>query len=218
MGRDDSESGADQVLRWLLPVGAACILAAVVGGSINAFGVELPAVGSVPRQLILGAVGVALIAPGIWLEAQRRRKVARRQLSSAEREQVRAHIDLLTKSLRQLILAPDVREFLIVDVDGVEGFYAQFTFSEGHLHGELVSTRFLRPLYHPAHNRLQLFREYGWKPPDAQVPNFHKDFGEHSRRHTRMVAQEIVDLFINVYGVAPDDPLHAHFGDGIHNP
>jgi hypothetical protein len=193
-------------------VGLACILAAVVGGGINAFGVEVPAVGSVPRQLILAAVGVALVAPGAWVEVRRRRKVQRRQLSTTEREQVRAHIDLVARSLQELARAPAVHEFLIVEVDGMEGLYAQFTVTEQDLHGELIATRFLGPLHRPGSKQLQMLREYGWKSPNIELPNFHKTF-QSWLHHPRGVAREIVDLLINVYGMPPDDPLSVRFGD-----
>lgn len=212
MGREDPESSGDHLVRWLTPVGLACILAAVVGGGINAFGVEVPAVGSVPRQFILAAVGIALVAPGAWVEVRRRRTVARRQLSTTERKQVRAHIDLVTRSLRQLLLAPTVRQFLIVEVDGMEGLYAQFSVAEQELHGELIATRFLGPLHRPGSKQLQMLRAYGWKPPNKELPNFHKTF-QSALHHPRTVAREIVDLLINVYGMPPDDPLSVRFGD-----
>jgi hypothetical protein len=212
MGREDPESSGDNLVRWLTPVGLACILAAVVGGGISAFGVEVPAVGSVPRQLILAAVGIALVAPGAWVEARRRRKVARRQLSATEREHVRAHIDLVAESVRQLLRAPTLHEYLIIEVDGVEGLYAQFAVAEKGLHGELMATDLLLPLHRPDRKQLQLLRQYGWKPPNEEVPNFYKTF-DLSARHPSHVARETVDLLINVYDMQPDDPLHVRFGD-----
>lgn len=44
-----------------LSTGIACIIAAIVGGGFKAFGVEIPALSSLPRQMILGSFGIVLI-------------------------------------------------------------------------------------------------------------------------------------------------------------
>jgi hypothetical protein len=50
-----------------LTVGIACLIAAVAGGGLRAFGLEIPVLNSVPRQLLLGILGVAFVAFSIWL-------------------------------------------------------------------------------------------------------------------------------------------------------
>jgi hypothetical protein len=45
----------------LLTVGLACIVAAIVGGGLKAFGLEIPLLRTLPRQLVLGAFGVVLL-------------------------------------------------------------------------------------------------------------------------------------------------------------
>lgn len=50
----------------LLTVGLVCLVAAVVGGGLKILGNEVPALQSVRRQVILGGVGVALIAGAFW--------------------------------------------------------------------------------------------------------------------------------------------------------
>jgi hypothetical protein len=45
----------------LLSAGIACVVAAVVGGGCKAFGIEIPGIKSVSRQVLLGLVGIALI-------------------------------------------------------------------------------------------------------------------------------------------------------------
>jgi hypothetical protein len=47
--------------KTLIGAGAACIMAAIVGGGLRAFGVEIPALSSIRRQLLLGVFGAALI-------------------------------------------------------------------------------------------------------------------------------------------------------------
>ena len=46
----------------LLSAGAACVILAVVGGGATAFGVEIPVLNSVPRQVALGVVGIGFLA------------------------------------------------------------------------------------------------------------------------------------------------------------
>ena len=48
----------------LLVSGIACVIAAVIGGGLKAFGIEIPALSSLGRQGLLGAVGVVLILIG----------------------------------------------------------------------------------------------------------------------------------------------------------
>ncbi len=49
----------------LLVAGLACIIGAIVGGGLKGFGIEVPAVGSRVRQLMLGFLGVVLIVVGV---------------------------------------------------------------------------------------------------------------------------------------------------------
>ena len=49
----------------LVPLGAAAILAAVVGGGLEASGVKVPIVDSHSKQILLGAVGLAFIVVGL---------------------------------------------------------------------------------------------------------------------------------------------------------
>ena len=46
----------------LLGTGLACLIAAVIGGGLRAFGIEIPVFTSIARQLALGVLGVVLIA------------------------------------------------------------------------------------------------------------------------------------------------------------
>jgi hypothetical protein len=46
----------------LLGAGAACVIAAIVGGGAKAFGVEIPVLSSVRRQVALGIVGIGFPA------------------------------------------------------------------------------------------------------------------------------------------------------------
>jgi len=50
-----------------LTVGIACLIAAIAGGGLRAFGLEIPVLNSVPRQLVLGVLGAAFVVFSIWL-------------------------------------------------------------------------------------------------------------------------------------------------------
>lgn len=45
----------------LLSAGIACLIAAIVGGGLKAFGIEIPMLQSLARQLLLAALGVILV-------------------------------------------------------------------------------------------------------------------------------------------------------------
>jgi hypothetical protein len=49
----------------LLTVGLACLIAAVTGGGLKAFGIELPLIASFKRQLLIGLIGIGLIVGAI---------------------------------------------------------------------------------------------------------------------------------------------------------
>jgi hypothetical protein len=46
----------------LLSAGAACVIAAIVGGGAKAFGIEIPVLSSVRRQVALGIAGIGFLA------------------------------------------------------------------------------------------------------------------------------------------------------------
>jgi hypothetical protein len=50
-----------------LTVGIACIIAAIVGGGFKAFGIEIPILNSLRRQLALGVLGAAFVVISIYL-------------------------------------------------------------------------------------------------------------------------------------------------------
>lgn len=45
----------------LLTAGIACVLAAIVGGGLKAFGIEIPVLSTLTRQLVLAAFGIVLL-------------------------------------------------------------------------------------------------------------------------------------------------------------
>lgn len=49
----------------ILVAGLACVIAAIVGGGLKAFGIEVPILASRTRQVILGLLGVILIVVGM---------------------------------------------------------------------------------------------------------------------------------------------------------
>lgn len=55
-----------QLDRWLFGVGAVCLLSAIVAGSVKAFGLELPVVDSVLRQVLLATLGLAVMAASFF--------------------------------------------------------------------------------------------------------------------------------------------------------
>src|SRR5262249_39421080 len=67
---EPSVAGGSPMLVMVLSAGLACLIAAIVGGGLKAFGIEVPALGSVFRQALLGAVGIALligaVRPNWW--------------------------------------------------------------------------------------------------------------------------------------------------------
>jgi hypothetical protein len=48
----------------LLTTGLVCLIAAIIGGGLKAFGIELPLVNSIPRQILLGGLGLVLVFAG----------------------------------------------------------------------------------------------------------------------------------------------------------
>jgi hypothetical protein len=75
----------------LIPLGVLCVIAAIVGGGLQGAGYTLPAIGSWPREVALGAVGVVLTLGGrLALDAAG----ARGQVACARRQRLRLSADL----------------------------------------------------------------------------------------------------------------------------
>ena len=52
----------------LVTTGILCLIAAIVGGGLSGFGIQLPLLQSVRRQLLLGTLGICLIVAGMLAE------------------------------------------------------------------------------------------------------------------------------------------------------
>lgn len=50
----------------LVTAGVVCVIAAIVGGSLKAFGMEVPGIKSLPRQIMLAVFGLAIGVLGIF--------------------------------------------------------------------------------------------------------------------------------------------------------
>jgi len=61
---DARATGGRRMSTTLLTTGLACIIAAIVGGGLKAFGIELPTLQSAKRQGLLAILGIILIAAG----------------------------------------------------------------------------------------------------------------------------------------------------------
>jgi len=48
--------------KTLFPVGLVCIIAAIIGGGLKAFGIEIPVFESPERQILLGVFGLILLS------------------------------------------------------------------------------------------------------------------------------------------------------------
>jgi hypothetical protein len=62
----------DFFVRTLFTVGLACVIGAVVGGGLKAFGIELPLLASRVRQILLAVMGAGMIGLALLLGIQSR--------------------------------------------------------------------------------------------------------------------------------------------------
>jgi hypothetical protein len=49
--------------------GLACVIAAIAGGGLKAFSIEIPLLSSVKRQVVLGILGAVLLGAGLLIPA-----------------------------------------------------------------------------------------------------------------------------------------------------
>jgi len=54
------------MMTTLITIGIVCIIAAIVGGGLSAFQIEIPVLSSLKRQIILGVFGLILIVSANW--------------------------------------------------------------------------------------------------------------------------------------------------------
>lgn len=57
--------------KWLFTLGAGLVVAAAIGGGLEVAGFEIPLVSSVPRQLVLGLFGIAVVLLSFLITAER---------------------------------------------------------------------------------------------------------------------------------------------------
>ena len=67
----------------LFKTGIACIIAAIVGGGFKAFGIEIPLLQSVPRQLLLGIFGGILLILSFAVTADKIDRSSQNHLESS---------------------------------------------------------------------------------------------------------------------------------------
>src|SRR5205823_5139901 len=61
----------------LLILGIVCIIAAIVGGGLSAFGIVIPLLNSIRRQLLLASFGLVLLAVTLFITATPRATLQR---------------------------------------------------------------------------------------------------------------------------------------------
>ncbi|MEV4479861.1 TY-Chap domain-containing protein [Micromonospora coxensis] len=137
-------------------------------------------------------------------------------LSKAEeRREVGRKIDSLTAAILKL-LSMDESEFFILEVDGIEGFYAQFMRSDDGVWAELVSSQFLTPWRRLSSEQEAQLVACGWNSPSDHSPNFFQNFEirpANREARARDLARVVFDSLLHVYNMSEEDPVSIRFSD-----
>ena len=135
---------------------------------------------------------------------------------SRRRSVSRERVETVATAVRRLAEAPRTTEnrYCIVEVDGIEGFYAQFMRSDVGVWVELESSNFLAPRHRLSPQREGWLREHGWNVPDDHSPNFYRDFRvDDLVLHSRDVGRAVVDALDHAYGIHETDPIVVRYPD-----
>ena len=89
----------------LLTAGLACVIAAIVGGGLKAFGIEIPALKSGKRQLGLAIFGMALLVGSVIAPGSERpdpkRANSNREVLFAELQKNKESIEVLERGIEE---------------------------------------------------------------------------------------------------------------------
>ncbi|WP_416901634.1 TY-Chap domain-containing protein [Micromonospora echinospora] len=149
-------------------------------------------------------------APGDPIASASTEAIASR---AGRRREIGRKIDLLAAAILKLINGGR-DEFFILEIDGIEGFYAQFMRSEDGVWAELVSSQFLAPWRRLSPEQEAQLAASGWSSPGDQSPNFFQDFeirSANSESCARDLARVTFDTLLHVYGISEEDPISIQF-------
>ena len=135
--------------------------------------------------------------------------------SSRQKETVQVEVDkvsAIAESLRRLQEEGGSDSFAIFTADEARNYYIQFLGGQGEplLYCEAVGNQSLKPEYSLTADQIAKLVDLGWEQPfqaSGMSPNYSRDWLAEDDTDRLYIAQEVMDAFIEVYGIQGDQPL-----------
>jgi hypothetical protein len=121
-------------------------------------------------------------------------------------------VSAIAESLRRVQQEGRSGSFAIFTADEAKKYYVQFAGGQGEarLYCEAVSNESLKPEYALTEEQTAKLVDLGWEQPfqvSGMSPNYSRDWLAEDDTDRLYIAQEVMDAFIEVYGVQADQPL-----------
>jgi hypothetical protein len=121
-------------------------------------------------------------------------------------------VSAIAKSLRRIQEEGGSGSFAILTADEAKNYYIQFMGEQGEplLYCEAVSNEVLEPAYALTADQIAKLSQLGWEKPgqaSGTGPNYSRDWMARDDVDRLYIAQEVMDAFVEVYGVRGDQPL-----------
>lgn len=112
----------------------------------------------------------------------------------------------IAESLRRITREGGDGNFVIFLVDEAKNYYVQFGASRGdtELRGEAVSNEYLEPEFALSERQIRQLSSLGWQYDPHESPNFYRDWEVKNDDDRLAVAQDVMRMLTQVYGLSPD--------------
>jgi hypothetical protein len=121
-------------------------------------------------------------------------------------------INLIKEMLRRIQREGGNSNFVTFVADAEKNYFIQFASEAGatRLYGEAVSNEFLEPQYALNTNQMAHLLSLGWAPPAGGYVNYNYEWHTTTNEDRRRIAKKVVQTFIEVYGVTPDETMDVN--------
>jgi hypothetical protein len=119
------------------------------------------------------------------------------------------NVSMIAKALGRLQAEGGNNNFVIFIADADRNYYIQFTGArgQGELYAEAVSNQFLEPANALTDDQMARLESLGWIRQEGN--NYYRNWTAASDSERLAIAQEVVQTFVEVYGIGADDPIQT---------
>ncbi len=121
------------------------------------------------------------------------------------------NLERIAASLKRIQNEGGSGNFVIFTIPAKAYYYIQFAGEVGdaRLYAEAVSNNYLTPKFALDKDQMTQLQSVGWHSPSTDKVNFYQEWQARTDEDRIAIAQEILDVFTEVYGLIPDRSLNV---------